>query len=175
MATRIELFTRTQAGAETPLAKAEDTPHVSGEFGLLTLGVRAPATPTTPTSAAGDYGFTLLDVEGKGIASLHADPAQTKQGNVNFTTTSDVALVAAGGAGVRTYITTLTVENTGGAAARFILKDGSTVIFTCTVPANDTRTFTFDMALRGTANAVVNGALGAAGTVTVSYSGYAGV
>lgn len=169
----------TAGGAAIPVSstavKNEDAVHASGDAGVHILGVRASATPTTPASAAGDYASMMVDVEGKTVVTLHAAPEQTKQARVDFTATSDLQLLPSAGAGLRNYITDITVENTGAAAARFLLRDGTTTIWSATVPAGSTLTRTFGTALRGTAATVVNGQLGAAGTVTVSVSGFAGV
>ena len=156
-------------------AKLEDAAAASGDMGVFTLGVRAPATPVAATSAAGDYGAFLVDAEGKTIVDLHAAPELTRQGRVDFTAITDLPLLTAGAAGIRTYITDLTVENTGAAAARFLLRDGTTTIWSCTVPAGSTLVRSWGTALRGTAATAWNGQLGAAGTVTVSVSGFSGV
>lgn len=156
-------------------AKLEDAAAASGDMGVFTLGVRAPATPVAATSAAGDYGAFLVDSEGKTIVDLHAAPELTRQARVDFTAITDLALLSAGAAGIRTYITDLTIENTGASAARFLLRDGTTTIWSATVPPGSTLVRSFDTALRGTAATAWNGQLGVAGTVTASVSGFSGV
>ena len=157
-------------------AKLEDAAAASGDMGVFTLGVRAPATPVAATSAAGDYGAFLVDAEGKTIISGgSAAPEQTKQARVDYTAITDLQLLPSAGAGLRNYITDLTVENTGAAAARFLLRDGTTTVWSATIPAGSTFTKVWETPLRLTAATIVNGQLGAAGTVTVSVSGYAAV
>jgi len=184
----------TAAGAQTPIRvdatgqlittmptsgafpKAEDAVAASGDIGAFTLGVRAPVTPVAATSAAGDYSAFLVDAEGKTIISgAYAAPEQTKQARIDYTAITDLQLLPSAGAGLRNYITDLTVENTGASAARFLLRDGTTTVWSCTVPAGSTFTKVWETPLRLTAATVVNGQLGVAGTVTVSVSGYVGV
>lgn len=160
----------------TSAAKLEDVAAASGDMGIFVLGVRAPATPIAPTSAAGDYGSIMVDDEGKLLSAGTGNSTQTRQARVDYTTTSDVALLATAGATLRNYITTITIENTGAAAARFLLRDVTTTVWSVTVPAGSTHTITFDQPLRPAAvNTAWNGQLGAAGTVSVSVSGYAGI
>lgn len=157
------------------LGKAEDAVHASGDVGVGVLGVRAPTTPTAATSGVGDYGFLLIDAEGKLIPAGTADPVNTFQTIVDLTTTAAVAVRAAAAAGVRNYVTDLTLENTGAASARVTISDGVTRIFSVTVPAGSTWTKSFSTPLRGTAATAVNAALGVAGTVTASVQGFLGV
>ena len=156
--------------------KAEDVAHATGDMGVFVLGVRAPATPIAPTSAAGDYGGVLVDDEGKLINSNQANSSQTKRSYTALTLTTDVALLASAGATLRNYITDIIVENTGAAAARFLLKDAAATVLSVTVPAGDTRSIVLATPLRPAAvNTAWNGALGAAGTMSVTLNGYAGI
>lgn len=157
------------------IAKAEDVAHASGDLGVPAWTVRAPATPVAPASAAGDYSITLSDAEGKLIAITNADPINTWQASIDATTTTATAVKAAAAAGLRNYITDLTIENTGASAARVIIADGATRVWSCTVPAGQTLMRSFETALRGTAATAVNVTLGVAGTVSVSASGFIGI
>lgn len=154
---------------------AEDAASASGANGFAIMGVRAPATPTTPTSAAGDYGMIQIDTEGKFVPTGYGDSAQTVQTHTALTATADTSLVVSAGAGLRNYLTDLVIENVGGSASQFILKDGSTVLTKITVPAGDTKVVSLHTPFRGSAATAINGALGAAGTVNVSVIGYKGV
>lgn len=158
------------------LGKAEDAAHATGDVGVAVWGVRAGTTPSAPTSAVGDYSQILVDAEGKLItAASSADPANTVQAVTDLTLTTNVAIIAAGAAGIRNYVTDLTFDNTGAAAARVVVDDGTTRVFTATVPAGTTFTKVFDTPLRGTAATAVNARLAAAGTVTVSAQGFRGI
>lgn len=169
----MEKNVRLVAGSEaTSPVKFEDGVHASGSAGMFVLGVVGPSTTGLAASANGDYAPFLLDPEGKVIISGTGIPIATRQSNVNLTTTSDVALLASAGTGQRHMVCDVTVENTGASAARFIMKDGSTVVWTCTVPAGSTFTKSWRQPIRGSQTTALNGALGAAGTVTVSVSTY---
>lgn len=165
----------TIGASASSIGKAEDAAHASGDVGVPALGVRQPATPTIPTSAAGDYGTQLLDREGKVVLSGNGAPEVSFQSYTNLTTTSDVALRAAGAAGIRNYVTDLVFDNTGASASRVLVKDGSTVIFSATIPAGSSLHVSFRNPIFGTAATALNAALGAAGTVSVTLSGYLGV
>ncbi|QGH78678.1 hypothetical protein SEA_WESAK_37 [Microbacterium phage Wesak] len=170
---RIEVSIPT--GTNASPTKQEDVGHSSGDMGMYVLGVRAPATPVSPTSAAGDYGSLMLSAEGKQIVVGQGAEEHQWQANTALTTTTDVALKSAAGAGVRNYLTDLTLDNTGGTAVRAQIKDGSTVLWTGTVPANGTLDKQFKTPLRTGANATLNIALFAAGTVNASAQGYIGL
>jgi hypothetical protein len=159
----------------TSLGKAEDAVHASGDTGVFVLAVRAPTTPASPTSAAGDYGSILVDLEGKLLISGTGAPELTIQTQANFTTTSSAALRSAAGSGIRTYLTDLYIENTGATEARFFLLDGATTVASFTVPAKNTLVVSPVTPFRGSANTAWNGQLGVAGTVTVSFLGYTGI
>lgn len=164
----------TVTASATSIGKAEDAVHASGDVGVPALGVRA-AAPVAPTSGTGDYSILLVDAEGKLIPAGSADPINTVQQITDLTTTAATAVLAAGAAGQRAYITDLTFDNTGAAAARVTVSDGATRMFSATVPAGSSWTKTFGTPLRGTAATAVNAALAVAGTVTVSVQGYRGI
>lgn len=161
------------AGA-TSAGKAEDAPHASGDTGVAILGVAQNTTPGLTVSAAGDYSPIITDSEGKTITAGTGAPAATRNGHVALTTTSDVSLIASAGSGLRHYVCDVTVDNTGAAAVRFILKDGTTAFWSCTVPANSSFTKSWKQPYRGAATTALQGALGAAGTATVSVTTYIG-
>jgi hypothetical protein len=109
------------------------------------------------------YGIPELDWQFAGAAG-------------GITNTTDVAMKAAAGAGVRNYVTGATLINTGAAATEVVLKDGATVIFRLNLPANMTTPvdLVFATPLKGTANTTLNVAcLTAGAAVFVSAQGYA--
>ena len=156
-------------------SKIEDAVHVSGDMGTFVLGVRAPATPIAPASAAGDYSLVLVDSEGKLITAGTGDSAQTVQANVILTAVTDAALLAAAGATLRNYVTDITAENNSDAAVRVIVRDGTTNLWSATLPARTTVSRSFNTPLRGTVNTAINGQLSVAGSVPVSIGGYKGI
>lgn len=165
----------TPGTSATQLGKSEDAVHASGDVGIEVLGVRQATTPVALTTAAGDYSALLTDAEGKLITANEADPVHTVQAVLDATLASSVAIVAAGAAGVRLYVTDLAFENTGAAANRVIVYDGATRIFSATVQPGQTFDKSFITPLKGTAATALNVALGVAGTVTISVSGYRGI
>lgn len=88
-----------------------------------------------------------------------------------LTTTSNVALVAAQGAGRRSYITALQAINTG-TAVDLIIRDGSTDRWRLTLPQNVPVSITFPVELITSLNTALNAALSAAGTVRINAQGY---
>lgn len=94
-----------------------------------------------------------------------------------ITNTTDVAVRAAAGAGVRNYITGIQFKNTSATASEIVIKDGATIVWRGHVSASMTVSdgFTFNPPLRGTANTAVNVALITTGTATlVDVQGYTG-
>lgn len=161
--------------SSTNYTKAEDAAAASGDLGIPALAVRAAATPVALTSAAGDYAHILVDAEGKLIVADGADPVNTWQASLDYTLAAAAVLKASAGAGLRNYITDIALENTGASPARVTISDGATRIWTATLAAGQTLVKQFKTPLRGTAATAVNVTLGAAGTVSVSASGYAGI
>jgi hypothetical protein len=73
------------------------------------------------------------------------------------TNTTDVVLAAAAGAGLRRYITSMTLSNNSATATEVVLKDGSTVIWRGHLPANAPMSeVVFNNPLKTTANAALN-------------------
>lgn len=71
--------------------------------------------------------------------------------------TTDVILAAAAGAGLRRYITALTLSNPSAVATEVVLKDGTTVIWRGHLPANAVNVpVTFQNPLKTTANTALN-------------------
>jgi hypothetical protein len=89
--------------------------------------------------------------------------------------TTAVALNAAAGAGIRTYVAAIQYFNSAAVASEIEIRDGSTVIWRGFVPASMTVPVqvVFPVPLRGTANTAMNVALGTTATATrVSAQGY---
>lgn len=92
--------------------------------------------------------------------------------------TTDVAIKAASGAGVRNYLKSIQFKNTAAVASEIVVKDGSTVIWRGHVSASMAVMdgWTFDPPLRGTANTALNVAMLTTATATVvSAQGFTGV
>jgi hypothetical protein len=92
-----------------------------------------------------------------------------------ITTTADVVLAVAAGAGIRRYLTALQVKNTNATASEIVIKDGATVIWRSLLPANmaNADAIVFPSPLKSTANAALAFACITAGaSVYVAAQGY---
>lgn len=161
----------------TSLGKAEDAAHASGDTGVAVWGVRVPTTPAAQTSAAGDYGSLAVDQEGKQVQTPYAAQEHSWQANpVTLTTTTSTALKAAAAAGIRNYLTDITIANTSATGVRVDILDNATVIRSFWAAPTSNVTQSFSMPLKGTAATALNVQLSAAVTdVRVSGNGYLGV
>jgi len=124
--------------------------------------------------ATGDTADFITDLNGKQIILPYAVPENFVNGVATLTTTSDVSVIAAGGAGIRNYITSISASNTSATNVRVDFKDGTTIIASFFLAASGGGvTHTMLVPIRGTANTAFNAALSAAVTdVRVSAQGY---
>lgn len=140
-----------------------------------------------PGSAWAGKSFTLANGEtGYILGVTQADPLGNIVGETAFQfagatggiiNTSDVAINAAAGAGIRNYLNSIWFKNTSATASEIVVKDGATVIWRGHVGASMTfgEMITFCPPLRGTANTALNVALLTTATATiVSAQGYTG-
>lgn len=128
--------------------------------------------------ANGDIAYALGSVPIDGNGNVVGESAfQFAGATGGITGTADVALAAAGGAGVRNYLTAIQFKNTSAVASEIVIKDGATVIWRGQVSASMTVMdgWTFNPPLRGTANTALNVAMLTTATATiVSAQGYTG-
>lgn len=140
------------------LLKLEDAPAASADAGVGILQVR---TDTLPNNAGvntnGDYANLLCDVAGRTYVNAYGtsvgnfiDPASA----VVTDTSSGNIIIAAGGAGVRYYITEFTITNTSGVATLVTITDGTTSWYLM-AEAGKTMHYTFQVPKRTAANAAV--------------------
>lgn len=145
--------------------------------GVTQIGLAARSAAPTAV-ATGDATRALATLLGKQIVYPHALPAETWQyagPTGGITDTADDAIQAAGGAGVRHYLTALTVVNSHATVGtEVVIKDGSTVIHRgYAAAAGGGYTLTFPTPLRGTAATALNVACITTGSATVvSASGF---
>jgi len=120
----------------------------------------------------------IATVDGRQITRLNSIPenewqyAAASGGIVN---TSDVALVAAQGAGIKNYLTGLSVANANATASEIVIKDGaSTVIWRMYLAANaPIQSIKFVTPLQSSANTALNVACITTGTQTyINAQGY---
>ena len=125
------------------------------------------------TLVANDAADTLLTTAGQLVCKIGGLTESAWNANAALTTTTAVALAAAGGAGLKRHITGLQAINTGAAVVELIVLDGTTERFRMPLPVNVPCSFSFgETHLLATANTALNANLSAAGTVRVCAQGY---
>jgi hypothetical protein len=123
------------------------------------IGARA-LSAAYATVASGDHADLIATLQGVlvtrpwQIPELEWSYAAASGGVVN---TVDVVLSAAAGAGLRRYITSMSLSNANATATEVVLKDGATVIWRGQLPANAPMVqIAFENPLRTTANTALN-------------------
>lgn len=174
------------AATASAITKAEDAAHTTGDSGVMMLGVRND-TNASATSATGDYGYIQIDPTGSVVTKPYSPAATDWQyaaaasGIVN--TTTAVTVKAAGGAGLRNYITGMCImADALGAATELVVRDGAagTVIYRTkitTAGLPNGRQINFPTPLKGTAATLLEIATLTAsvtGAVYVNMQGYVG-
>lgn len=151
---------------------AEDTAATSNP--LICGGVARTALPAS-TIIAGDAIRNTLSVSGQLITKQNAPADLDFFANVTVTTSTQTAIRAAQGAGVRQNVTVVTYQNTNATATTLTIQDGSTTLVTFSVPASMTepRQLVFPTPLRGTANTALNYTAGTTGAnVLLNVTGF---
>ena len=141
------------------------------------IGAQAQNANPSGVSANGDITNIIATMIGVPIVRPYSLPESDWQYACPsaIANTTDVALRAAGGTGIRNYVTGIQVMNTGATATEIVVKDGSTVIWRGHVGASMTtmHVLRFVTPLRGTAATAMNFACIATGAnVYVSAQGY---
>lgn len=160
--------------AATNLGKAEDAAHSSGDTGIMALGVRNDALSAL-SGSDGDYTPIALESTGRVMVDL-APSAAMVRGTATTTGTSDTSLIAASGsAGLKTYITSVQIANTGSTTSLITFKDGnagSTLGYTI-APTGGGSNIVFETPLVTSANtAFYFAAASASTTIYASAQGY---
>lgn len=127
--------------------------------------------------ATGDRAQFITDLIGRLVTSPYAIPENFISGVTSaITGTSNTAVIAAQGAGVRIYVTHINVLNTSATATLVNIKDGTTTIYTVSAPATSGQvSLTLPVPLRLTANTALNvNCATTSANVIVSASGYKG-
>lgn len=102
---------------------AEDSVSASGDNGLFTLSIRNDSISSF-VSANGDYAPNAVDSSGRRLTKPFAPTQSEVRGLGSVVGVASVFLVAAAGAGLKNYITDVTVINTGATASRVDFTDG---------------------------------------------------
>lgn len=148
------------------------------------MGAEARSTQKSSMSGTGDIVRPQATIDGKLVVMGDAIPelswsyAAAAGGIVS--STADVVLKAAAGAGIRNYLRSMMIDHDVlGAVTEFVLKDGATIIYRgkLQTPAQEGGgDYRFDPPLKTTANAALNFALltSVTGGVFVNASGFTG-
>lgn len=149
--------------------------HDSADSGNpIKVGAKAKATLSGVTLvAADDRADATSDLDGAHIVRNNYALGDLVSGNASNTDGSSTQVLAAGAAGIKHYITDVTITNTSASNIYVELKDNTTVKWTFPVPANGGVTHTFASPLAGTAATAWNfDPSAAATTVYCSVSGF---
>lgn len=156
-------------------ASMQGTASIDSSFpNPVGTGVRATNVNPAAMSAAGDIAASLATMIGAQIMRPYSIPESDWTYTASITVTTDTAVQAAAGAGIKRYMTAMQVQNTGAAASTFTVKDGTTARWTATLPAGMTQPLlvVFPTPLQTSANAILNVACGTATTMVVNAQGY---
>ena len=127
--------------------------HDAADSGApIKVGAKAIATLSGATLvAAADRTDLYSDLDGAQVVKLNGTNADYVSGNASNTDGTSTQVIAAGAAGVKHYITDVTITNTSASNIYVELKDGATAKWTFPVPANSGVTHSFSTPLAGTA------------------------
>ena len=127
--------------------------HDSADSGNpIKVGAKAITALSTATLvAAADRVDAIADVDGAHIIRANSTLADVVSGNASNTDGASTQVIASSGAGVKTYLTDVTITNTSASNIYVEMKDGTTVKWTFPVPANGGVTHHFTTPLAGTA------------------------
>jgi len=142
------------------------------------VGAHAVSAEQTAVANA-DLTRLITDLVGKLIVLPYANPENLVSGKTAaITDTTNTQVLAAAGAGVRNYVTTILVTNSHATVGTLVkINDGSTEIFSgYAAAAGGGFAISLVSPLRGTANTAINAQCGTTGAnVYVSITGYKGV
>lgn len=120
--------------------------------GSIKAGAKATTSMSGRTAVAdADRTDLVGDTQGALITRPYCSLEDIVSGNASNTDGTSTSLIAAQAAGVKTYITSITITNTSASNIYVELKDNTTVKYTFPVPANGGVTHNFIVPLGGTA------------------------
>lgn len=166
--------TATVTSISGALGVGGDTASGSSDAGnpLKVGGVAVNAEATAVTN--GQRVNAVYSLTGKQIVDPYSNPENTINGAVQSTDSSTHNLFASQGAGVRSYITTITLANTSASSVLVTLTDGTSTLY-LPAPANSGCVVTLPKAFRSAAaTAVTIQASSGVSTISVSAQGYKG-
>jgi len=163
-----------------PVSMATNTPlgnvaHDAGDSGApVKVGLKAENALSGITLVAdGDRTDAYGDLDGVQLNRLNGAIGDYVNGNASNTDGTNTQVLAAGAAGVKHYLTDITISNTSASNIYVEIKDGTTVKWTFPVPANSGVTHSWNTPIGGTAATAWNFDPSAAtSTVYCSVSGF---
>lgn len=150
---------------------AHDTP-ISGNPVLI--GVEARTSERTAVTN-GDVVRLMADLVGRLVVEPFAPSDLSQKNQTTHTDTTNQEMFAAAGAGVRNYLTDVSISNSSSTYTEVLIKDGTTEIYRFPAPGTGGAVHRFARPIFTTANTALNiSTSGAVSTVRVSGSGYTG-
>ena len=149
----------TEIGTGTnPFDVEGDIAHNAADSGKpVKMGFKAHNTLSTITLVDdNDRAQGVSDLDGAQIIRQGSPIGDSVSGNASNTDGANTQVIAAQGAGVKTYITDVTITNTSASNIFVELKDGTTTKWTFPVPASGGVTHSFSTPIGGTANTAWN-------------------
>lgn len=140
-------------GTNNDVTATGNVAHDGADSGApVKVGAKASTSVSGVTLVAnGDRTDLLAGVDGVQIVRPNSNLEDIVSGNASNTDGSSTQVIASSGAGIKTYLTDVTVTNSSSGNIIVELKDGSTVKWTFPVPANAGVTHSFTTPLAGTA------------------------
>jgi hypothetical protein len=146
--------------------KTDDAGFTPNTDKVVAVGMMADATSSDVVDE-GDIGIPRITLDRRQIAQPFSDPENTVDGTASATGTSDTSVIAAPGAGLRLYITTIVIHNSSTTDAYVNIKDGSTTKLVVPAPGRAGAVINLPVPLRLTANTALQFASSA--SVTTMY------
>jgi len=139
------------------------------------VGYQARTTDVTATTSTYNT-IAIVDKAGKQVQLPYAIPELFTKGSGSAAGTSLTNLIVAAGAGVKIYITSISVMNTSSTVTTLVnIQDGSSTIYQVGAPALGGAIVTLPVPIASSANTAINFAVvNAASTIYVSVAGYTG-
>ncbi len=160
------------SGSTTVVGAAAHDAAVSGN--PLLLGGEARSTNPTAV-ASGDAVRLIADLIGRLVVAPYATPERSVDGTASATDTANTSVIAAPGAGLRIYVTSVVVSNESSTDTAVLLKSATTTRLRLPAPNKGGCTLTFPVPLRlGDNEALQFAAAAGVTTVYVSAAGYVG-
>lgn len=149
--------------------------HSAAASGNPVQGGGVVRTAADLTLVAGDAAAIAMTSGNQQLVKVGGLPELDLQTTTTLTTNADVAIMAAGGASIRNYLTDLTLQNTNAVATTVALRDGTTALWSVSLPASMALPvhFNFNTPKRSAANTALNLLCGTTGAnVLASAGGY---